>query len=343
MVCLSSRGAIGFRVLYTYIRTTPMKRILVFYTLIIGVFVFARGQGLPPTTCLETIIEIPHQSWNGVIPQCLDTIRVGFTSPMPPTGLMLPGTCASLFEVQGRGQKKDYRLIPSKVVCENVERILVIPSERLEPELDPGKMRTYEIHTYCEYWRGKTNTDTTVIPFQVSRGFRAHARAIDFETGLEIAESGMVEPTEEQAANTGNSPFRLNAWSSSRYEFMFWTCTHTTIEYDIYAPFQEITTRCWPINVTTVFNAFFRPRTTTVYESAESSVSLRHAGSTITIERPKAQDGEITVMTAMGRIAVKREWKGAMEEISLTGLAPGVYVCVIRDADHTTHTLINYH
>jgi hypothetical protein len=298
---------------------------------------------LPPTTCLENTIEIPHQQWGGVIPQCMDTLRIGYTIPMEPTGQMAPGTCAALFEVFRQGATKTYRRIPSTAICENVERVMVIPGERLEPEFDLGKIRTYEVHTYCEYWRGKDRTDTTVIPFQISRGFRAHARAIDYETGLEIMQEGLVEPTADQATNSGTAPFRLNAWSTEKYEFMFWTCTHTTIPYDIYAPFQVITMRCWPVNVTTVFNAFFRAPTTTVNESLREPITIRRSGNAMILERHHPGDGEITIMSVTGELVRHQVWGTATERVSLEDLASGVYLCVVRSQHHTIHTPIHLH
>ncbi|MBU3698808.1 MAG: hypothetical protein FGM33_02185 [Candidatus Kapabacteria bacterium] len=319
-----------------------MRTFVITLLLLPMVLGFAGAQPmLPPTTCYENIIELPHQQWGGVIPQCMDTLRIGYTPPMEPTGLMSPGTCAALFEVLSQGPVKTYRLIPSTSICENVDRVMVVPGEKLEPEFDLGKNRTYEVHTYCEYWRGKDYTDTTVISFRVTRGFRAHARAIDFETGLEIQEGTLVEPTVDQAVNTGDAPFRLNAWSNEKYEFMYWTCTHATIPYDIYAPFQVITMRCWPVNVTTVFNAFFRARTTTVREQAQSATTVSRSGTSLVIERATPASGEILIMSATGELVRRVLWTSAMERVSLEGLASGVYLCVVHNEHHTTHTLIH--
>jgi len=298
---------------------------------------------LPPVTCYERTIEIPYETWNGVVPQCLDTIRIGKTSPMPPTGLMPPGSCAELFEVTGKGASRIVRKVPAKVLCENAERVMVIPEEILTAENDPGKIKTYEVHMYCEYWRGKKTTDTNSFSFMVSRGFRAHAAAIDYDTGLEITEPGLVEPTADQAVNTGQAPFRLNAWSNQKYEFLFWTCTYTRVPYDIYAPFQEIRTLCWPINVTTVFNAMFRQRTSDVEELPSSSVRVSRSGETISIERTLPADGEIMILTATGRVVHRSLWSSAIERIALEDLATGMYLCVVRDGHHVTQTPIHHY
>ncbi len=298
---------------------------------------------LPPVTCYERTIEIPYETWNGVVPQCLDTIRIGKTSPMPPTGLMPPGSCAELFEVTGKGASRIVRKVPAKVLCENAERVMVIPEEILTAETDPGKIKTYEVHMYCEYWRGKKTTDTNSFSFMVSRGFRAHAAAIDYDTGLEITEPGLVEPTADQAVNTGQAPFRLNAWSNQKYEFLFWTCTYTRVPYDIYAPFQEIRTLCWPINVTTVFNAMFRQRTSDVEELPSSSVRVSRSGETISIERTLPADGEIMILTATGRVVHRSLWSSAIERIALEDLATGMYLCVVRDGHHVTQTPIHHY
>ncbi len=298
---------------------------------------------LPPVTCYERTIEIPYETWNGVVPQCLDTLRIGKTSPMPPTGLMPSGSCAELFEVTGKGASRIVRKVPAKVLCENAERVMVIPEEILTAETDPGKIKTYEVHMYCEYWRGKKTTDTNSFSFMVSRGFRAHAAAIDYDTGLEITEPGLVEPTADQAVNTGQAPFRLNAWSNQKYEFLFWTCTYTRVPYDIYAPFQVIRTLCWPINVTTVFNAMFRPRTSDVEELPSSSVRVSRSGETISIERTLPADGEIMILTATGRVVHRSLWSSAIERIALEDLATGMYLCVVRDGHHVTQTPIHYY
>ena len=321
-----------------------MIKILVQLFLIITVSAIACSQPvLPPVTCYETFIEIPYQSWNGVVPQCLDTLRIGKTSPMPPTGLMPPGSCAELFEVSGKGASRIVRKVPAKVLCENAERVMVIPEEILTAETDPAKIKTYEVHMYCEYWRGKETTDTSSIPFMVSRGFRAHAVAIDYDTGLEITDLGLVEPTADHAVNTGDAPFRLNAWSNQKYEFLFWTCSYTRVPYDIYAPFQVIRTLCWPINVTTVFNAMFRLRTSDVQEVPGGSVRVSRRGSTICVERPLPSDGEIMIVTATGRVVHRSLWGSAIETIQLESLASGVYLCIVRDGHHITHTPIHHY
>lgn len=303
------------------------------------------AQGIPvPTTCLETSIYIPRTSdWSTYIPQCMDTLRIGRVPPFPPSGKMPIGSCAELYEVTRQGTVPTYRRIPSEVICEGADHLLVIPLEKLEADYDISPSRSYVVRMFCEYWAEDVIGDTTELEFRVAPAFTAYARAIDVATGEEITVGQLVQPTHAERTWLNTGEYRIDAWDEYGYEFLYWKCDFEEIPLDPTKRSQTITTRCWPIGTATVFTGFFRKNATSAETDSDAGVRIRHAANAVIVESADMPATSIVLVDVAGRQVHTRSCTQKRETILLTDLTPGIYFCIVRTGSSVHHLSIHHY
>lgn len=294
-------------------------------------------------SCLESSIRLPGSgSWGGYIPYCMDTLIVERRNTLPPSGALGVGLCAELFEVSMEGGQRRQRRVSTTNFCDNPEYIMVVPQEKLQAQFALDSVRMYELHVYCQYWLGADGTDTSVIEFQVARGFNAYARAIDDETGQEIAAGQLVEPTKDHRSYLNTGTFRLNAWDGHGYTFRRWTSDLPGVPLDASRRSQTLDFRCWPINTTTVFTAEYRRLLSDVRVHFEQPVDIQQQGSKLVVRRPSNNPATLILFDVTGRTIYHEQIHDSTTELSLGKLPSGVYLCSIVGDHSPTTSIINY-
>lgn len=273
----------------------------------------------------------------------MDTLRIGRVPPFPPFGTMPIGSCAELYELSRQGTVRTYRRIPSKVICEGAEHLLVIPQEKLEAEYEPSKTRSYVVRMFCEYWSGKDQTDTTELVFHVAPAFTAYTRAMDVETGEEITSVQLVQPTHAHRSWLNSGEYRIDAWDGYGYEFLYWKCDVEEIPLETKKRSQTITTRCWPIGTSTVFDAYFQRNTTSVQAESDAGIRIRYDPNAVTVECADESIATIVIVDITGQQVITRYGTHRRETISLTDLRPGIYFCIVRTETSVHHSSIHHY
>lgn len=326
-----------------YLEMTPYRSIPIFLLLLVSSL---QAQPLGKyTMCLERSILIPRSTgWSGYISPCMDTLRIGRFSPAPPAGTMPVGSCAKLFQMYSYPDTTIYRPIPAKIVCENSEKLLIIPEEKLFPSYDPYNTIVYVVRLFCEYWQGKSKTDSTQFDFRVAPAFKAYARAIDIATGEEITDELLVEPDHRYQGHMNNEPLYLGTYSSQRYEFKYWTSSHPEIPFDRTSIRQAITYPCWPTGSVVLFDGMFARISTGIDDVVSSKgLTIRRDGTSVTIGNERSQPVRITLMDITGRIVYAHQGTSVTHTISLQDLTPGLYSCQVQSTDHSLHSSINHY
>lgn len=332
-----------FQLVIRYCEMTPY-RFIPLVLLLAAVSLCAQPLG-KYTMCLEGSILIPRSTgWSGYISPCMDTLRIGRFSPAPPAGTMPIGSCAKLFQMYRYPDTVIYRPIPAKMVCENSDKLLIIPGEKLMPEYESYREKIYVVRLFCEYWIGKERTDSTQFEFRVAPAFTAYARAIDIATGEEIREDFIVEPDYRHQGHMNNRPLYLSANLSSRYEFKYWTCSHPEIPFDPTSFRLEIDYPCWPTGSIVIFDAMYSKISTGVNDLVSSrGLSIRQTGTSVSIENSQSQAVRITLIDITGRVVYMHQGTSASHIISLDDLTPGLYNCQVQSTEHTLHSSIHHY
>lgn len=293
--------------------------------------------------CVELSIRLPgNDTWGGYIPYCMDTLIVGRRNVLPPSGVAAAGMCAELFEVTKEGGSRQYRRISTTNLCDTPEYIAVIPDEKLRAQPALDSVRMYELHVYCQYWLGADRADTTVIEFQVARGFKAYARAIDSETGQEITAGQLVEPTKDHQSYLNTGDFRLHAWDGYGYTFQRWTCDVPGMPLNSTQPTQTLDFRCWPINTTTVFTAEYRRLLSDAPDPVEQTVDIRQRGPRLLVRRRSNAPATVMLLDVTGRVIYHENIHDSTTELFVGNLPCGVYLCTIVGETSSTSTIIHY-
>jgi hypothetical protein len=297
------------------------------------------------TMCLESSILIPRSTgWSGYISPCMDTLRIGRYAPAAPAGTMPIGSCAKLLEKYRYPDTTIYRQVPATMVCENSDKLLIIPQEKLLAEYEPDKQKIYVVRLFCEYWIGKERTDSTEFEFQVAPAFTAYARAIDVATGEEIKEDFMVEPDHRNRGHLNNRPLYLQAHQNPQYEFRYWTCSHPEVPFDRTAFRQAIDYRCWPIGSTVIFDAMYSKVATGVDAGVASrGLTIHRSPTTVEVENPQAHPIRIILVDITGRVVYEQQGTSERHTISLQSLTPGLYHCQVQSTEHSLHTSIHHY
>jgi hypothetical protein len=294
-------------------------------------------------SCLESSIRLPGSgSWGGYIPYCMDTLIVERRNTLPPSGALGVGLCAELFEVHMEGGQRLRRRVSTTNLCDNPEYIMVVPHEKLQAQFALDSVRIYELHMYCQYWLGADRDDTSVIEFQVARGFNAYAQAIDEETGKEITGGQLVEPTKDHRSYLNTGEFRLNAWDGFGYTFQRWKCDVPGVPLDASSRSQTLDFRCWPINTTTVFTAEYRRLLSDVGAHFEQHVEIRQQGSKLLVRRPSDNPATLMLFDVTGQTIYHEQIHDSTTELSLGTLPCGVYLCTIVGEHAPTTSIIHY-
>ncbi len=295
--------------------------------------------------CLEVAIRVPgSDGWSGYISPCMDTLRIGRYAPALPAGTMPIGSCAKLFQMYRYPDTIIYRQIPAKMVCEKSDKLLIIPGEKLLPTYDPYKQMVYVVRLFCEYWQGKKRTDSTQFEFRVAPAFTAYARAIDIATGEEITNEFLVEPDHRYKGHLNTDPLYLGIFTSPRYEFKYWKCSHPEIPFDRTSIRQAINYPCWPTGSIVLFDGMFARISTGIDEVVSSKgLTIRRDATSVTVGNEQSQPVRITIMDITGRIVYANQGTSATHTILLQDFASGLYSCQVQSADHTLHSFINHY
>ncbi len=277
-------------------------------------------------TCHELWIDIkPHEGWWGVIPRCMDTLKVGRTRAMPKHPSTATNTCAELYLIGVSPNATSRTLLPTVVECEGPGQLRVIPTQGIPATDEYNRAYYYELRMYCSYWHGPTETDTSTVVFRKATGFRAYSRAVDITTGEEITRPGLVWPAEDAQHHDVTTGVLITATYGLGYDFLYWTCSHRGLLPDSTQPVQLLDSLCWPIGEPVVYTAMYR--------KATSTVSQR--------DRQEPHSSYV-LFDMLGRITSSGNLGADGIAPNLRGVARGSYLLqTTQGGTHTTSTLIH--
>ena len=294
-------------------------------------------------TCHETWIDLrPEQGWSGVIPRCMDTLRIGITKAMQKHYSSADPVCARLFRFVSFAGSRVRQEILSDITCNGPSLVTLIPRERL-PVLDSAQQPVqYEVQLYCTYGHGSEEHDTSRIIFRKATGFKAYARAVDIATGEDITALGLVEPTSANQDHSVHDGMMLTAFEGAGYTFERWTSDDGSLLPNDSMPRQLLDYMCWPVQRAVVYVAHFRKSATSVhYGGSQCERTVRHGTSELHISCPCENPGYVNIYDQQGRIAYSQTIAGGQVSISTRSLPVGLYAIVVNDNIRaTTHPLM---
>ncbi|MCX6140883.1 MAG: T9SS type A sorting domain-containing protein [Candidatus Kapabacteria bacterium] len=289
-------------------------------------------------TCHEAWIDLrPSDGWNGVIPRCMDTLRIGVTRAMKRHVSSANPVCARLFRLGVVGSPIQRQEIPTERVCEGPSQVTLIPSYHLDVSNSQDTPIRYEVQLYCTYWHGPGEGDTTRIVFHKATGFKAFARAVDSETGNDITTLGLVTPTILEKDHSVHDGMQLIAFSGEGYEFEYWTCSDSELLPDSRARRQLLDSLCWPVLRAVEYVGHFKKTSTTVIgQHSPCHQEIQFQGSTLSILNNCLEQGIVKVYDTHGRQVLMTNIESSHQRISTDSLAVGLYVAVAYGPHGTT-------
>lgn len=293
-------------------------------------------------TCHEAYIDLrPVDSWNGYIPRCMDTLRIGYTRAMQRSSSSTDTNCARLYRIRRVNTLQVTEEVPATVQCVGPSQLTVIPTVGLPIADENGAVITYVIEMYCNYWHGDGEYDTTRVFFAKATGFKAYARAVDTETGKDITDLGLVAPTFENKDHSLHDGMMLTGFTGQGYSFERWTTTDADLLPDPFASRQFMDSLCWPVGRTVEYIGHFRKTTSSVDGVSGSPWTFHHHASTIRIRNSVHTPITISIYDVHGRRIHESTVREAETSFTVENLMSGLYAVVIRDGHLTTlHPII---
>lgn len=294
-------------------------------------------------TCHETWIDLrPSDGWNGVIPRCMDTLRIGNSRAMKRHASTVDTVCARLFRLGSLGRPIRREEIPVETICEGPQQVTLIPAYRLAVTDDNDTPLRYEVQLYCSYWHGEDEHDTTYIEFWKATGFKAYARAVEIETGDDITSLGLVAPTVVEQSHFVYDGMQLIAYSGAGYEFDHWTCSEAGLLPDPLARRQLLDSLCWPVLRAVEYVGHFRRIPSSVHQRQTScSRVIRSEGSILSIENPCMGPGFAMIYDMQGQQICMIDIGTSHVRVPSDSFAIGIYVAVVYDLHGaTTHSFM---
>lgn len=289
-------------------------------------------------TCHEAFIDLrPVDSWSGYIPRCMDTLRIGYTRAMQRSTTSMDTVCARLFRMRRVNDKPVYVEVSARVLCVGPSQLTMIPIDGLPATDSAGAPYTYMIQMYCNYWHGDGEYDTTRIFFAKADGFKAYARAVDSETGQDITDLGLVQPTFENKDHSLHDGMMLTGFFGKGYSFERWTTADVDLLPDPLASRQFLDSLCWPVGRAVEYVGHFKKTSTGVASAAEAQHTIEHRASTIRIRTSSHELYTVSIYDVHGRSVYESSERGTETSIDVGHIASGLYAVVIRDRHLSTH------
>lgn len=300
------------------------------------------GQWEDYITCHEAFIDLrPVDSWNGYIPRCMDTLRIGYTRAMQRSTSSMDTICAKLFRTRRVNGKPVYDELPTKISCVGPSQLTVVPMIRL-PAIDAdGLSITYVIQMYCNYWHGEGEYDTTRILFAKADGFKAYARAVDSETGQDITHLGLVKPTFENKDHSIQDGMMLTGFLGQGYAFERWTTADVDLLPDPLASRQFLDSLCWPVGRAVEYIGYFRKTPTGVTSANEVQRKVECHSSTVRVQTEVRGSYTVSICDVHGRSIHESTEYDAEVSFPIGHLTNGLYAVIVRDRHQSTiHPII---
>ncbi len=294
-------------------------------------------------TCHETWIDVrPELGWSGVVPRCMDTLRIGITKAMQKHYSSADPVCARLFRIVSIGGSRVRQEVPTDIVCDGPLQVTLIPKERLPVNDSDLQYVLYEVQLYCTYWHGSEEHDTSRIVFRKATGFKAYARAVDESSGEDITPLGLVEPTIANQDHTVHDGMMLTAFEGAGYTFERWTSTDNTLLPNAFATRQLLDSLCWPIQRAVEYVAHFRKTSTSVgKENVHCERTIRHNESTLLISSSCENVEYVNIYDKQGRLVHSQTITGGQTSIPTDSFSVGLYAIVVsNNSCAATHPLM---
>jgi|GEM_PF-1457440 len=295
-------------------------------------------------TCHELYINVhPEGRWNGVVPICMDTFRIGLVPAKRRHAATVDGVCARLFRLQPTVPGKPRMEIPIDAICEGPNLVTVIAKTRLAATDNQGQVIWYQIEQYCSYWHGARDTDTSRITFRKATGCKAYARAIDMETGEDITAQNIVAPVFAHMDHYIDPGVQLTAYEGAGYRFVEWTSTDEHLLLSRTAHNQILSNRCWPIMRAVEFIGKFRKVTSALESSrgdASPIVDIRQ--SHIRVTDRTGDPSVVEVYNMCGSLLASEPIVDGLAQVDIESFSTGLFIIVVKGTSQTrTHSFIH--
>ncbi|MBC8124334.1 MAG: hypothetical protein H7X70_01250 [Candidatus Kapabacteria bacterium] len=294
-------------------------------------------------TCHETWVDLrPEQGWSGVIPRCMDTLRIGITKAMQKHYSSADPVCARLFRFTLVAGSRVRQEIPAEIICTGPSLVTLIPRDRL-PVIDVDEQPVqYEVQLYCTYWHGSQEHDTSRITFRKATGFKAYARAVDVSNGADITTLRLVEPTIANQDHSVHDGMMLTAFEGAGYTFERWTTDDAQLLPNATAPRQLLDSLCWPVQRAVEYVAHFRKSSTDVQDTdAQCERTVQQYESALHISSPCEMNGHVNIYDLHGRLVHSQPIASGQVSILTDSFPMGLYAIVVNDRIRaTTHPLM---